>query len=207
VWRTYLHHLQIWDPRSFAHLGLTTRGRAEELVRELWHRYPGQDFVGRRQFIDQHTYLPDQILALTDRMSMATSLEVRVPFLDYRLVALAAGVSGDRKQAGRDFKLLLKEALGSRVPVEVLSRRKWGFDSPIRRWLQQPVLRRSLQHLPHALRDVLDSRETSRLVRSACRTGSRAREVWGLLTLAVWRRVHHLAGPPDQALDEVLADA
>ena len=94
--------------------------------------------MSRRQFIDQHTYLPDQILAVTDRMSMAKSLEVRVPFMDYRLVRLTQRVPGKLKQNSGDFKILLKKTLGQRCPPEILARPKWGFDTPCAGWVSNP---------------------------------------------------------------------
>ena len=99
-------------------------------------------------FIDQNTYLPDQILAVTDRMSMAASLEVRVPFMDYRLVRLTQQVPGKLKQNSGDFKILLKKALGQRCPAEILSRPKWGFDTPLRKWVRQPGLYQLIRSLP-----------------------------------------------------------
>ena len=86
--------LQIFDSRALENIGFPAQGHAEETIESLWAKYPGTDSISRRQFIDQQTYLPDQILALTDRMSMAHSLEVRVPFMDYRLVRFTQRIPG-----------------------------------------------------------------------------------------------------------------
>ena len=117
AWRSYLHRLQIFDSRSLTNLGFPAMGHAEQTIETLWNSAPMTDPISRRQFIDQQTYLPDQILALTDRMSMANSLEVRVPFMDYRLVRFSQKVPGTLKQNSHEFKILLKRALGRALPT------------------------------------------------------------------------------------------
>ena len=163
--------------------------------------------MGRRQYVDQHTYLPDQILALTDRMSMAVSLEVRVPFLDWRLVRGAARIRGADKHAGGDFKQALKRALGERVPEQILTRPKWGFASPVGRWLTTPELLPAVQALPRRLADVLDPRAVRRYVTDAHTVAAYADHVWALLALYVWRRVHTAPSAPDTPLLDLLHDA
>jgi asparagine synthase (glutamine-hydrolysing) len=204
TWQHYLPDLQTFDPRALKRLGLPTVGRTDAVVEDLWNRYPHEDWVGRRQFIDQHLYLPDQILALTDRMSMAVSLEVRVPFMDPRLVRFAAALPGARKQTRREFKIYLKEALGDRVPDVVLDRPKWGFASPVERWLARPELFRIVQGLPERLRELLDPRVIRPWVRDAGTASRQAGHVWNLLTLDVWCRVHEAPEPPDIPLTELV---
>src|SRR6202140_5118386 len=147
-WRSYLHRLQIFDTHGLRSIGFPASGRTHEIFESLWNKYPGTDSVSRFQFIDQHTYLPDQIIALTDRMSMANSLEVRVPFLDYRLVRLAEGIPGKWKQTVSDFKILLKRSLGKRCTPEILNRQKSGFDTPLSRWVRQPAIFEIIRALP-----------------------------------------------------------
>jgi asparagine synthase (glutamine-hydrolysing) len=204
TWQHYLQDLQIFDPRAIQRLGLPTTGRTDAVVEDLWNRYPHEDWVGRRQFVDQHLYLPDQILALTDRMSMAVSLEVRVPFMDPRLVRFAAALPGSRKQTRTEFKIYLKEALGDRVPEVILHRPKWGFASPVERWLVRPELFRIVQRLPERLRELLDPRVVRSWVRDPVTASRHAGHVWTLLTLDVWCRVHEASEPPDIPLTELV---
>jgi asparagine synthase (glutamine-hydrolysing) len=175
-------------------------------VESLWSKYPGTDPVSRCQFIDQQTYLPDQILALTDRMSMAVSLEVRVPFMDYRLVRLTQGIPSSLKQNARDFKIFLKRTLGDRCPPEILNRPKWGFDTPLKRWVQQPGLSDVIRGLPEgvaAKQGLLRGDAVRELVQEP-RTASRfARRVWNLLVLEVWLQVHGRLTPPRETLSEL----
>jgi asparagine synthase (glutamine-hydrolysing) len=206
-WRSYLHRLQIFDTPALLKLGFPAKGYTEEIIESLWNKYPGSDPVSRRQFIDQHTYLPDQILALADRMSMANSLEVRVPFMDYRLVRFAQRLAAPAKQDANDFKIFLKQALGKRCPLEVLNRPKWGFDTPLRRWITHPDLFKVLCRLSEGL-CVNEGFVTASAVRSMVKTPLRvfnfARGVWSLLVLEVWLRVRRRLSPPKESLNELL---
>jgi len=206
-WRSYLHKIQILDSRALENLGFPASGRAEKTIEALWSKYPGSDTVSRRQFVDQQTYLPDQILAITDRMSMAASLEVRVPFMDYRLVRFTQRVPGSLKQNAREFKILLKKVLGQRCPPEILSRPKWGFDTPLRFWVQQPGLCDLIRALPEgtAVKRGLFNPEAIRTLVHDPETVSRnARRVWNLLMLDVWLQVHRRGAAPSETLSELL---
>lgn len=207
AWRDYLHLLEVFDTGALERLGFPAEGRGEETIESLWNRYPGSDPVGRRQFIDQHTYLPDQILALTDRMSMANSLEVRVPFMDFRLVRLAQRIPTALKQVNGDYKIALKRALGSRLPPNLLNRPKWGFDTPLGSWVGGPAIFEALQALRTGalVGQGLISRAAVRsLVSSREGASARARRVWSLLILEVWLRVRGRASAPQESLTELL---
>jgi asparagine synthase (glutamine-hydrolysing) len=207
AWRTYLHKLQILDTRALENLGFPAIGRAEQTIADLWSKFPGDDSISRRQFIDQQTYLPDQILAITDRMSMAASLEVRVPFMDYRLVRFSQRVPGSLKQNPGEFKILLKKVLGRRCPPEILTRPKWGFDTPLRFWVQQPGLYDLIRGLPEgqAVKQGLFKADAVRaLVQDSQTAGRNARRVWNLFVLDVWLQVHNRPAPPKETLSELL---
>ena len=88
---------------------------------------------------DLRMYLPDDILTKVDRMSMAVSLEVRVPLLDHRIVEFAATVPFHLKYNGGVSKRLVKHALRGLVPEELLTQRKRGFSIPIHAWFRGPL--------------------------------------------------------------------
>ncbi len=100
-------------------------------------------------------YLPDDILVKVDRMSMSHGLEARVPFLDHRLVELAAALPADYKLRGLRTKAVLKRALRGHVPENLLHRRKAGFNVPMAAWLGGP--------LRPLLRDMLSPARVQRL--------------------------------------------
>jgi asparagine synthase (glutamine-hydrolysing) len=84
-------------------------------------------------------YLPDDILVKVDRMSMAHSLEARVPFLDHKLVEFAARLPANYKLRGLTTKAVLKHALKGHIPTQLLQRRKAGFNVPMAKWLSGPL--------------------------------------------------------------------
>ena len=88
---------------------------------------------------DALTQLPDDLLLLTDKMTMATSLECRVPLLDHELVELAARIPAGIKVAGGEMKALMKKALADVLPREVLHRPKRGFGAPMGAWLKNEL--------------------------------------------------------------------
>jgi asparagine synthase (glutamine-hydrolysing) len=82
------------------------------------------------------TYLPGGILVKVDRMSMANSLEVRAPILDYTLMEYAATIPSHYKFKDGEKKYILKEAFKDDLPPDILYRKKMGFDVPLARWLR-----------------------------------------------------------------------
>jgi asparagine synthase (glutamine-hydrolysing) len=106
-----------------------------------------QDLLNRLFAVDAQTQLPDDLLMLTDKMSMAVSLECRVPLLDHHLVELAARIPAAVKMRGGRLKHVLKESLGELLPRDILNRKKRGFGTPMGAWLKSelaPVLERLL---------------------------------------------------------------
>ncbi|HET9957113.1 MAG TPA: asparagine synthase (glutamine-hydrolyzing) [Polyangiaceae bacterium] len=101
-----------------------------------FRRYYRKDLpaVTQQQFLDFHTYLPDDILTKVDRASMAVALEVRVPLLDIQLVELMFALPESIRLCGRELKGLFKAALSERLPRAVLRRGKTGFSVPMATW-------------------------------------------------------------------------
>lgn len=99
-------------------------------------RFP--DFVERMQYLDTVTYLPDDILTKVDRASMATSLEVRVPLLDHRLIEFVWRLPIAIRRGHRS-KALLRRVLERYVPPRLTERPKSGFTAPIGAWLRGPL--------------------------------------------------------------------
>ncbi len=88
---------------------------------------------------DQKYFLPDDILAKVDRISMAHSLEVRPPFLDHRVVEFAASLPPALLVRGARQKVILKELMRDKLPRSILHRKKTGFDIPAHEWLRGPL--------------------------------------------------------------------
>ncbi|MEW6357791.1 MAG: asparagine synthase (glutamine-hydrolyzing) [Planctomycetota bacterium] len=105
-----------------------------------YHKMAGNsDFVGRTIFADLMAYLPGDILTKVDVMSMAHSLEVRSPFLDHKVVELAATIPTQLKLRGKSGKYILKRAFGDLLPERIRTRGKMGFSIPIHDWFRHEL--------------------------------------------------------------------
>ena len=98
-----------------------------------------EDSFNRVLYCDIKTYLPDDILAVTDRMSMHHSLEVRVPFIDHKLLEFCATIPPGMKMKWFQKKYLLKKAVKNLLPAEVINHRKQGFVGPMAQWLKKDL--------------------------------------------------------------------
>ena len=119
---------------------------------ESTHRFSTYDAIGRdlkmvdhgdplRPYtsFDLEYYLPDDINVKVDRMSMAHSLELRAPFLDYRIVEFAFRLPANWKIDNRVTKVILKDLFGRQLPAKVMKQRKWGFALPMEYWLRKEL--------------------------------------------------------------------
>ncbi len=110
-----------------------------EFIRNYFNRVNTSDPLNRQLYVDIKSYLVDDILVKVDRMSMATSLETRVPFLDHRFVEFSATIPSSLKLQGKNTKYLLKKAMEDVLPPQILNRGKEGFSIPIKNWLKEDL--------------------------------------------------------------------
>lgn len=108
-----------------------------DLVKPLREKLEGLDPVTKMQYIDLHTWLIGDILLKADKMSMAHSLELRVPFLDREVFAVASRIPGKYKATPEGTKLAMRKAAAAHVPEQVAGKKKLGFPVPIRAWLRE----------------------------------------------------------------------
>lgn len=126
------------------------------------------DALNRQLYADLAIYLADDILTKVDRMSMATSLETRAPFLDVDVLELAFSMPGDLKRRGGERKYILKRALRGILPDSILRRNKEGFSIPMKQWLKGELaglMEDLLSPTRVARRGLFDPAEVARLVR------------------------------------------
>ncbi len=116
--------------------------RALEVFREHAKRSDAEDSLSLVQYLDFQTYLPGDILTKVDRASMAHSLEVRVPLLDYHLVEWIAKLPPTLKLAGQEGKSIFKKSLEPYLSDRILYREKMGFAVPIAGWFRGPLRER-----------------------------------------------------------------
>jgi asparagine synthase (glutamine-hydrolysing) len=115
------------------------RFNRDQLVEDILlygEEYPNEDRITKLQYLDLKLYLQESILAKVDRASMACSLEVRAPFLDYELVEFVMGLPSHYKLNGMTSKYMLKKALKKYLPDSIIQRKKKGFGVPIAKWVK-----------------------------------------------------------------------
>jgi asparagine synthase (glutamine-hydrolysing) len=153
----------------------------------------GASALDRMLYADLKVWLPDDLLAKADKMTMAHSQELRVPFLDHELVELAAGLPERLKRRGDLGKIALRRAMAGVVPPAILDRVKKGFPTPISSWLRTDLrgfCRELLLGRDSACRSWFDIDAVERLVRDH-ESGAAVRydELWSLLVFETWHEV------------------
>lgn len=139
--KRYASYVALFDHHSIRSLYPRFSERQRHLVAQTYHRLcrgRGRDPAGAAAATDRVTYLPEDLLTKLDRASMLHALEVRSPFLDPELVAMAAGLTA-AQMFGGGAKRMLREAFAADLPSFVFIRRKMGFAIPIGQWLRNSL--------------------------------------------------------------------
>lgn len=174
---------------------VTRNGRSdpsEKVWQQVYNESKQWTTLSRMLHADMNTWLVDDILLKADKMTMANSLELRVPFLDYRVVEAAASMPDKMKIRGNQKKYILKSIVGGKVPREIVHRKKMGFPTPIE------LMFRS--HLNRYLKDILLDHRTlargyfsragiERAISDHERGIDRSQLLWRLLVLEEWFRI------------------
>ena len=170
---------------------LAAAGDAYAGSMETWERSRG-DLLHRLLYADINSYLIE-LLMKQDQMSMAASVESRVPFLDHKLVEFAATIPSEYSIQGMAGKFILKQAVEDLLPHEIIYRKKMGFPTPWESWLagqQLDDVKRILLE-PRSLERGLFRRDAINRIFAEHRSKSRdhATRIWRLLNLEIWFRV------------------
>lgn len=120
-------------------LAQQTHDDAQQFIGQLFEHTKGQDALSKMLYFDTKTWLVDDLLIKADRMSMAASLELRVPFLDYRLVEFAATIPTKYKINNGQGKHILKKMMEGLLPNDIIYRKKMGFPTPLCMMFKGPM--------------------------------------------------------------------
>lgn len=158
----------------------------EQIERER----PASDFLSRMTYLELKLRLPELLLMRVDKITMATSVEARVPFLDHHLVEYALGLPRELKVEGRSGKHILKRALEEVLPKDLLYSAKRGFGAPVREWFRDGLGEWFDSHLMNSTmrrRDFFDYSFVARLLEEHRRgTHDWSFHLWALLNLSLW---------------------
>ena len=190
----YGTYVQVFSPDAVERLLRVNGFDRHDAMASAFRIAQGDDDLNRMMVVDAETQLPDDLLLLTDKMSMATSLECRVPLLDHELVELAATIPEEIKIRNGRLKHAMKLALADVLPADILERKKRGFGTPMGAWLKnglKPMLHRLLDEASVHERGLFDHEQVSRLIRDhqANRVDG-TDQLLALMNLEIWSRIY-----------------
>ena len=164
-----------------------------DALAEAFHESPGSDPLQQLMSVDLLTQLPDDLLLLTDKMTMATSLECRVPLLDHELVELAAQIPANLRIRGGRLKFMMKKALQGVLSDDILHRPKRGFGAPMGAWIKkqlEPVMRSLLSKQAIERRGMLHWRPVSEAIGDhQANRADHTDHLLSLMNLEIWCRL------------------
>jgi asparagine synthase (glutamine-hydrolysing) len=191
-WMTFMsdeEKTNLYKPELFESLnGSTPKG----LFQRYFHQSDKFNPLAQQQFVDIKTYLVDDILTKVDRMSMANSLEVRVPFLDHRIVEFAVNLPPQMKLNYGKTKIILRNMMEGILPQRILTKPKEGFSIPIKNWLQtelKPMMYDLLSQDLIQKRGYFDGKTVSRWIKEHLDgRANHSHRLWSLIVLELWHQ-------------------
>lgn len=154
-----------------------------------YNKADGPDHLSKILYTDFKTYLPGDILVKVDRMSMANSLEVRAPLLDYQIVEFAAQIPSALKLHEGSKKHILKKAFSKLLTNDTLYRKKMGFSVPLAQWLREeikPQAEKILFKCQSGLPDYFDMAKVRKLWNDHQADADNSQELWSMLMFQMW---------------------
>ena len=161
----------------------------DQMLDDVFNRAGARDFATQLTVVDLMSYLPGDILTKVDRMSMAPSLEARVPLLDHVVIEFAVSLPSTLKMRDGVGKWILRRAIEGTVPESVLTRPKQGFGVPLGRWFRRELSHR-LDHVLSPTSAVFEYFEPRRVRALVTEHRARRRDhsliLWRILVLDLW---------------------
>jgi asparagine synthase (glutamine-hydrolysing) len=166
----------------------------------IFRKVASAEPLAQQQYVDIKTYLAENILTKVDRMSMAASLEARVPLLDYRIVEFVLNLPSRYLLDGQSTKKLLRKIMTNRLPQAVITKKKEGFSVPMKHWLcyeLQPLMHDLLSTDALRRRDYFDPECVARWISEHTHNRvNHSHRLWALMVLEMWHQ--HFIDPDQQ---------
>lgn len=160
-------------------------------TRRLFELMNAQPQLSRMLYVDTKTWLPDDLLVKADKMTMATSVELRVPLLDFQVLEFAASLPQNYKVSGWKLKRILKAALSETVPQEILNRKKTGFPVPYDSWMRNEMkefVSDTILAKDAALDSYFCRKTIANLLQSNQQGKGYSKEIFSLLVFELWHK-------------------
>lgn len=158
---------------------------------ELWRRINVEDSLTKLQLIDIDSYLPGDLLYKVDLASMASGLEVRSPFLDYRVVEFGLSLPANLKFKGNENKHLLREIARSQVPASLIDRPKMGFGIPLNQWIRfelNQIIKETLLDRTSMIRGWYKDGKIEETISLHQQGVDRSSLIWPMFMLELWAK-------------------
>lgn len=161
------------------------------ITKPIYEQIKEYNSVNKMQYVDIHTWLRGDILLKADKMTMAHSLELRVPFLDKEVFKVASKITSDQKIANNTTKYILRKAAEGIVPEHVIQRKKLDFPVPIRHWLKNEMYDWAMQIIKESDTEHLFNKELIiQLLNDHFKgKGDYSRKIWTVLIFMIWYEV------------------
>ena len=163
-----------------------------KITEPFYNQTSRYDPVTTMQYLDIHTWLKGDILVKADRMTMAHSLELRVPFLDKEVFKVASCIPSQQKIKENTTKYILRKAAEGIVPNHVIGRKKLGFPVPIRHWLKNEIYDWALQLIITSPTDYLFNKSVIHhlLEEHVMNKKDNSRKLWTILVFMIWHKIY-----------------
>lgn len=158
-------------------------------IRAMNQKCDATDQVNQEIYLDMRFMMPESVLMKVDRMSMASSLEIRVPFLDHVVVEFLASLPGSWKLNKMTTKYIFRKALVGLLPDKIVNRGKQGYSLPVKHLLRGELKQYMIERLHDStvLRDTMNTAYIDRLIEEHCSMKQNHNHVlWALLNVAIW---------------------
>lgn len=208
--KTAIHNLGLedWDERMARWFGALSSSERNKLIagemkgmvnHTRFSRKPNSSNTALRKilYFDQTSWLPDNLLERGDRMTMAASLEARMPFMDHELAAFVSSLPDNMRVKNHTTKWILRESMKTLIPQEILERPKVGFRVPINEWFQTSMREYLYDHLmgSESITSAYYQKDALQKILGDHVKGRQNHEklLWSLLNLEIWHRQYSLS--------------
>lgn len=160
-----------------------------EITKEIYKEIEGEDDLSKMQYLDMNLWMPGDILLKADKMSMAHSLELRVPYLDKEVMALAGTLPSNYKINAKNSKYVLREAAKEVIPTQWGERKKVGFTVPFKHWIREEKYYRLIKDMfeSEATHEFFEQENLLELLEAHYKgSANNARQIYTVYTFLIW---------------------
>ncbi len=188
----FIGQAYVWDEKDALEVltpEYATGPSVKEITAPVYARVKDKSELNKKQYLDMHLWLPGDILLKADKMSMASSLELRVPFLDREVMKVAQNIPHEYKINGATTKYVLRKAANKTLPDEWADRKKMGFPVPIRYWLREDKYYNTVKEYftSDYAAEFFDRKQLVALLdEHKAEKANNQRKIWTVFTFLVW---------------------